>query len=134
MASTPLIAMQEPSAVAPERRLWCNRTLNLRSIRAIGYDMDYTLVHYRTEEWERAAFQHALVPLAQRGWPVQDLTFDPASVIQGLAFDLDLGNLVKATRFGYVIRAHHGTRVLSRSSGPPTPAPSWTFPSRAGSS
>jgi HAD superfamily 5'-nucleotidase-like hydrolase len=113
MAGTPFSPMQEPSAMAAERRLWCNRTLNLRSIRAIGYDMDYTLVHYRTEEWERAAFQHALVPLTQRGWPVQDLRFDPASVIQGLAFDLDLGNLVKATRFGYVIRAHHGTRVLS---------------------
>ena len=28
------------------RGVFCNRTLNLRSIRAIGYDMDYTLVHY----------------------------------------------------------------------------------------
>jgi HAD superfamily 5'-nucleotidase-like hydrolase len=113
MAGAQPSVMPEPSPVAPERRLWCNRTLNLRSIRAVGYDMDYTLVHYRTEEWERAAFRHALEPLAQRGWPVQDLRFDPASVIQGLAFDLDLGNLVKATRFGYVIRAHHGTRALS---------------------
>ncbi|MGA2765405.1 MAG: HAD-IG family 5'-nucleotidase [Spirochaetia bacterium] len=93
--------------------MWCNRTLNLRGIRAIGYDMDYTLVHYRTGEWERAAFERALGPLERRGWPVKDLTFDPASVIQGLAFDLELGNLVKATRFGYVIRAHHGTRPLS---------------------
>jgi HAD superfamily 5'-nucleotidase-like hydrolase len=105
--------MLVPSPIAPERRIWCNRTLNLRSIRAVGYDLDYTLVHYRTEEWERAAFQHALEPLAQRGWPVEDLAFDPASVIQGLAFDLELGNLVKATRFGYVIRARHGTRPLS---------------------
>ena len=92
--------------------MWCNRTLNLRAIRAIGYDMDYTLVHYRTDEWERAAFNRALGPLAQRGWPVDGLTFDPESVIQGLAFDLELGNLVKATRFGYVIDAHHGTRAL----------------------
>jgi 5'-nucleotidase len=101
------------SPVVPERRVWCNRTLNLRAIRAVGYDMDYTLVHYRTEEWERAAFHHALTILAARGWPVENLVFDPASVIQGLAFDLDLGNLVKPTRFGYVIRAHHGTRPLS---------------------
>jgi len=56
--------MLVPPPVAPERQVWCNRTLNLRSIRAVGYDMDYTLVHYRTEEWERAAFQHALGPLA----------------------------------------------------------------------
>jgi hypothetical protein len=40
------------------REIFCNRTLNLRSIRAIGYDMDYTLVHYRTEEWERRAYQY----------------------------------------------------------------------------
>jgi HAD superfamily 5'-nucleotidase-like hydrolase len=105
--------MAEPAGIPPERRVWCNRTLNLRGIRAIGYDMDYTLVHYRTGEWERAAFERALGPLERRGWPVKDLTFDPASVIQGLAFDLELGNLVKATRFGYVIRAHHGTRPLS---------------------
>jgi len=93
--------------------VWCNRTLNLRAIRAVGYDMDYTLVHYRTKEWEKAAFEQALEPLARRGWPVSGLIFDPTSVIQGLAFDQELGNLVKATRFGYVIRAHHGTRPLS---------------------
>jgi 5'-nucleotidase len=102
-----------PQPISPERRIWCNRTLNLRSIRAVGYDMDYTLVHYRTEAWERAAFTSALAPLAQRGWPVKGLSFDPASVIQGLAFDLQLGNLVKATRFGYIIQAHHGTHPLS---------------------
>jgi 5'-nucleotidase len=105
--------MGDSTIVSPERRVWCNRTLNLRAIRAIGYDMDYTLVHYRTSEWERAAFEQALGPLARRGWPVGGLAFDPASVIQGLAFDLELGNLIKATRFGYVIRAHHGTRPLS---------------------
>jgi len=105
--------MAPPGGVPPERSVWCNRTLNLRAIKAVGYDMDYTLVHYRTGEWERAAFERALGPLERRGWPVKDLTFDPASVIQGLAFDLELGNLVKATRFGYVIKARHGTRPLS---------------------
>jgi 5'-nucleotidase len=105
--------MDPAEKVPPERRVWCNRTLNLRAIRAIGYDMDYTLVHYRTGEWERAAFERALGPLERRGWPVGNLTFDPATVIQGLAFDEELGNLVKATRFGYVIRAHHGTRPLT---------------------
>jgi 5'-nucleotidase len=105
--------MPVPPPAAPERQVWCNRTLNFRSIRAVGYDMDYTLVHYRTEEWERAAFLHALGPLAQRGWPIEGLAFDPSTLIQGLAFDLELGNLVKATRFGYVIRARHGTRTLS---------------------
>jgi 5'-nucleotidase len=93
--------------------VFANRTLNLRSVRAIGYDMDYTLIHYRTEEWESAAFEHARKLLALRGWPVQDCVFEPDDYIQGLVIDLDLGNLVKATRFGYVIQAQHGTRSLT---------------------
>ncbi|MBP1633388.1 MAG: superfamily, partial [Acidobacteria bacterium] len=94
------------------RRLFGNRTLNLRRIRAVGYDMDYTLVHYRMEEWERRAYHHARRLLASRGWPVDGLEFDPSRVIRGLTIDLDLGNLIKPTRFGYVIRAAHGTRFL----------------------
>ena len=102
-------------ATAPppaERRIYGNRTLNLRSIRAIGYDMDYTLIHYRVDEWERRAFQHARDRLVARGWPIGDLVFDPESVIRGLTIDLERGNLVKPTRFGYVIRAAHGTEFL----------------------
>ena len=94
------------------RRLFGNRTLNLRRIRAVGYDMDYTLVHYRMEEWERRAYHHARRLLASRGWPVDGLEFDPSRVIRGLTIDLELGNLIKPTRFGYVIRAAHGTRFL----------------------
>jgi HAD superfamily 5'-nucleotidase-like hydrolase len=100
------------AACPPERGLFCNRTLNLRSIRAIGYDLDYTLVHYRSEEGEKRAFHYARRALAERGWPVDDLVFEPRQVIRGLTFDLELGNLVKPNRFGYVIKAAHGTRVL----------------------
>ncbi|MBM3695263.1 MAG: HAD-IG family 5'-nucleotidase [Actinobacteria bacterium] len=101
-----------PADFPLRRRLFGNRTLNLRRIRAVGYDMDYTLVHYRTEEWEGRAYHHARRLLARRNWPVEDLEFDPARVIRGLTIDLELGNLVKPTRFGYVIRAAHGTRFL----------------------
>ena len=95
------------------RGVFANRTLNLRSIRAIGYDMDYTLVHYRVEEWERLTFDYARTMLGELGWPVADLEFDPTSVTRGLAIDREAGNLVKATRFGYVIRAAHGERFLT---------------------
>jgi HAD superfamily 5'-nucleotidase-like hydrolase len=102
-----------PRAGCPtERGLFCNRTLNLRSIRAIGYDLDYTLVHYRSEEGEKRAFHYARAALAEHGWPVGELVFDPQQVIRGLTFDLELGNLVKPNRFGYVIKAAHGTRLL----------------------
>ena len=78
--------------VAPERRIFVNRTLNMRSIRAIGYDMDYTLIHYRVDEWERLAYDHARRNLAALGWPVEALVFDAGEVIRGLALDLELGN------------------------------------------
>lgn len=100
------------TVVPPERGVFSNRTLNLRTIQAIGYDMDYTLIHYHVNKWEGLAYEHTRRRFAERGWPVDDLSFDPESVTRGLSIDLELGNLVKANRFGYVIRAAHGTRSL----------------------
>jgi 5'-nucleotidase len=99
-------------AIPAERNIFVNRTINLRSIKAIGYDMDYTLVHYDVAAWESTAFAHARAQLLDMGYPVEDISFDPTAVIRGLAIDLVEGNLVKATRFGYVIRASHGTTFL----------------------
>lgn len=109
--------MSEPSITfpspAPGRGIYCNRTLNLRSIKAIGYDMDYTLIHYRDDAWEQRAYEHLRRGLAERGWPVADLTYDPGFIMRGLILDAELGNVVKANRFGYIKQAHHGTRPLS---------------------
>src|SRR5688572_24056881 len=66
----PDVAMDAPRPPAPARGIYCNRTLNLRAIRAIGYDMDYTLVHYRVEVWERRAYEYLRDKLAALGWPV----------------------------------------------------------------
>jgi 5'-nucleotidase len=98
--------------IPPERGVYCNRTLNLRAVKAIGYDMDYTLLHYRVEEWERVAFEHAVDHLATLGWDLGALEFDPDAFSLGLVFDLGLGNLIKATRFGYVVKAQHGSSTL----------------------
>jgi 5'-nucleotidase len=94
------------------RRIYANRTLNLRTIGAIGYDMDYTLVHYHADVWEKKAYERAKDLLRAEGWPVDDLEFDPGLVIRGLVIDAELGNIVKANRFGYVMRANHGTRLM----------------------
>lgn len=87
----------------------------MRSIQAVGLDMDYTLVHYDVEAWERKAYEHARAQLLRRGWPIEKLTFDPEMACLGLVIDLELGNVVKVNRFGHVRRASHGTRQLSRS-------------------
>ncbi|KAL4430736.1 hypothetical protein ABPG75_005992 [Micractinium tetrahymenae] len=100
-------------ASQPQRALFTNRTLNLRSIQAIGYDMDYTLVHYDVEQWEGKAYAYGLQTLREMGVPVEGLRFDRSLVIRGLIMDTELGNLVKADRFGFVKRAMHGTRMMS---------------------
>lgn len=96
----------------PRRRVYCNRTLNMRSIEAVGCDMDYTLVHYHARLWEERAYDHAKQRLLDAGLPVQSFRFDPELVTRGLVLDLALGNILKANRFGYVTRAAHGTHML----------------------
>ncbi|XP_059286045.1 uncharacterized protein LOC132039576 [Lycium ferocissimum] len=95
------------------RGIFCSRTLNLRSISAIGYDMDYTLMHYNVMAWEGRAYDYCMENLRNVGFPVDGLAFDPELVIRGLVIDKEKGNLVKADRFGYIKRAMHGTRMLS---------------------
>jgi 5'-nucleotidase len=97
---------------SPSRDVFCNRTLNLRSIKAFGYDLDYTLTHYHTAEWERTSFEHLKRKLAARGWPVQGVNFDLQGYQMGLIIDRELGNILKANQFGYVKRVAHGTRML----------------------
>ena len=107
--------MTQKLALTPfpeDRKVFCNRTLNMRSIRAIGYDMDYTLVHYRVEEWEKQAYGYIKQHFLTLGWPVEALEFDPSSVCRGLIIDTKEGNLLKANRFGFVKRAMHGTQAI----------------------
>ncbi|MCP4544967.1 MAG: HAD-IG family 5'-nucleotidase [bacterium] len=97
---------------SPGRRIFCNRTLNLRSIRAIGYDMDYTLIHYRVEKWEQRSFSHMRRKLKALNWPVETLRFESRAFQRGLILDTELGNILKANQFGYIKSASHGTAML----------------------
>ncbi len=112
MSEDALLALEQAELPPAGRRLFCNRTLNLRAIEAIGFDMDYTLVHYRVDEWERRAYEHLKKRLIARGFPIEDLQFDPEVAVLGLILDVELGNIVKANRFGYVKRSSHGTRMM----------------------
>jgi len=93
--------------------VFCNRTLNMRSVHAVGFDMDYTLVHYDVREWEARTYHHVQEKLVERGLPVAQLKFDAELFARGLIVDLERGNIVKANRFGYVTQAAHGTTLLS---------------------
>jgi HAD superfamily 5'-nucleotidase-like hydrolase len=84
----------------------------MRSIGAVGFDMDYTLVHYDVHAWESRAYAHVQQNLRERGLPVAELRFEPDLFARGLILDVQFGNVVKCNRFGYVTQAAHGTRVL----------------------
>jgi 5'-nucleotidase len=112
MGDDPISALERQALPPPARRLFCNRTLNLRAIQAIGFDMDYTLVHYDVTAWERRAYEHLKRRLIARGFPIESLEFDREIAMLGLILDVERGNVVKANRFGYVKRAAHGTRMM----------------------
>lgn len=105
--------MDDPILFIPiERNIFTNRTLNMLSIQAIGYDMDYTLIHYDVKRWEQAMYEYLKRKLLEIGWPVENLKHVPGMIIRGLVIDKKFGNIVKPNRFGYVKRASHGTKPL----------------------
>lgn len=79
MTDTPSVPVPAP----PGRGLYCNRTLNLRAIRAIGFDMDYTLVHFDVDAWEERAYVYLQQKLHEHGWPVDGLSFIPQFATRG---------------------------------------------------
>lgn len=95
--------------------IYINRTLNMKRIKAIGFDMDYTIVRYQTEAFERFVYEQVLKKLvSDKKYPdeILKLTFDFNRVIQGLVIDKRRGNLLKVSRFGKVKSSYHGLTPL----------------------
>lgn len=95
--------------------IYINRSLNLKKIKAIGLDMDYTIVRYNSKAYESFTFQQIVKKLIEiKKYPAEiyDLHFDYDLVIQGLVIDTHRGNLLKLSRFGKVKQAYHGMRPI----------------------
>jgi hypothetical protein len=55
--------------------IFCNRALNMRTIRAVGFDMDYTLAQYIPETFEILAHRGAMQKLVNTmGYPKEILS------------------------------------------------------------
>lgn len=110
--------LQRPIAAQPRSRwVYVNRNLRMDSIDVIGFDMDYTLAIYRQAAMENLSIECTLKKLVEdRGYPpeVKEISVDPAFALRGLVIDKDHGNILKMDRHGFVGRAYHGTRELSR--------------------
>lgn len=95
----------------------CNRALNMSKIRAVGFDMDYTLAEYNSEAFETLSAKGALSKLVENlGYPREILLmeYDHSFFIRGLVVDKDNGNIIKLDRHKYVKRALHGFKPLSK--------------------
>ena len=96
--------------------VYVNRVLNMKKIKAIGFDMDHTLVEYHTENFEELVHQETLKKLVSNLDYPKDclkLKFDFNLVIQGLVIDKKRGNILKLSRFGKVKKAYHGLTELN---------------------
>lgn len=99
------------------RRIFCNRSLNMKSIAAVGFDMDYTLAQYKPEAFETLAHEQTVDKLVKFfGYPktLYSLTFDWRYMTRGLVIDKKRGNMLKVDRHKYVKLAYHGFQPLSR--------------------
>ncbi len=98
------------------QKIYVNRSLNMGSIKSIGFDMDHTLAPYNHINFEAVAFEKTLDKFIAAGYPkeLQKLQFDPTSVIRGLLVDHERGNLLKVDAHKYVKTAFHGKRRLDK--------------------
>jgi len=97
-----------------DTKVFVNRTLNLRKIRYLGFDMDHTLVRYDSRAFELKVHEIVLKKLTARGYPeaVLSLPFDYDLAIRGLVIDKLKGNLLKISRHGGIRAAFHGVKPL----------------------
>ncbi len=98
-----------------KKRVFVNRTLNLKKIRFIGLDMDHTLIRYKTHVFEALTYQVMIDKLlSKKKYPdeIKKLQFNFCSVIRGLVIDSIQGNLLKVSRHGAIRNSYHGTRQI----------------------
>lgn len=96
--------------------VFCNRELRLDNLRAIGFDMDYTLAQYQQPQFDKLAFDGAKTKLVNSlGYPeeVLDFKYDHSFWVRGLIIDTKRGNFLKIDRHKYVRVAYHGFQQIS---------------------
>lgn len=99
-----------------KKKVFVNRTLNLKKIRFIGLDMDHTLIRYKTHAFEALAYKVMIEKLLnEKNYPleIKQLQFSFYSVIRGLVIDSKKGNLLKVSRHGAIRNSYHGTKPIA---------------------
>lgn len=107
---------QKKRKVPVEHKIFVNRTLNMSSIKLIGFDMDYTIATYNVAEFETKTYEIVKKKLiTEYGYPeeIDYFSFISDFIIRGLVIDTQTGDFFKLNRYGFVRVASHGTRFYS---------------------
>jgi len=90
----------------------------MKYIKAIGFDMDHTLVRYHSDKFEELTFNESIKKLAEEeefDYPseIKNFKFDFNDAIRGLVIDKENGNILKVSLYNKIKNAYHGTKSLS---------------------
>ncbi|OGQ18696.1 MAG: hypothetical protein A2138_09510 [Deltaproteobacteria bacterium RBG_16_71_12] len=105
----------EEGMLEAQDAIYTNRDLDLAHIKAVGFDMDYTLAIYQKQPMEQLQYDLTLERLiAGAGYPneIRALKYDPTFIVRGLILDKRNGHLIKMDTHGRVARVFHGRRRL----------------------
>ena len=95
--------------------VFVNRTLNLKKIQYLGFDMDHTLVRYHSENFEKLAHSIVLEKLiTSKKYPeqIRNLPFEFDRMVRGLVIDKKKGNLLKLNKYAGIRNSYHGTKQI----------------------
>lgn len=96
--------------------VFVNRSLNLKAIKAIGFDMDFTLVRYHSEAFEELTYAETIKKFKTLPdkYPVDfdNFKFDFNLAVRGLILDKKRGNVLKTSEFSKVKTSYHGTKPI----------------------
>ncbi len=96
-------------------KVYVNRTLNMKRIRYVGFDMDHTLVRYKSENFEALAHRIMIEKLvSDKGYPssILNLPFAYDRAIRGLVIDKSKGNILKLSRYSAIRVSYHGLKPI----------------------
>lgn len=105
----------EEGMLEAQDAIYTNRDLDLAHIKAVGFDMDYTLAIYKKQPMEQLQYDLTMDRLITRaGYPeeIRQLKYDPTFIVRGLILDKRNGHLIKMDTHGKVARVFHGRRRL----------------------
>lgn len=96
--------------------VFVNRTLNLKNIKALGFDMDHTLVNYNIKSFEEATHGALIQKLIKdKNYPtrISNFKFNFQKIIRGLIIDTEKGMFLKVSRYRSIRKIFHGEEVVN---------------------